>query len=347
MNTLVVGYTGFIGKHVELRLRETLKEVAIWSRCQGMGILSNLVRDADVVYHCSGATRTATPTEWRKDLEITRTIIANLKPTVRIVYTSSTQAGEDSHYGKTKAETEQLLYEFQDKNPRACVEIHQLANVYGKWAKPHHNSIIATWCHQLSRGEPLTPVTDDTSKRWFHIDEVVSGLINYKKPLGLQFTPSGFLGELEKIYTRLPSFEGFSDFVGVALSYTEPIIITHQCGDKEDSRGVLMEVARNRMGQENFLTIRPWKIRGNHWHHNRVEEFVLFGQGLELHWKHVLSGVTGCAKATNHIPIRVIIPPGWTHAVVNQDPHYTYAFTTWSNTIYNPENPDTIPKKLL
>jgi UDP-2-acetamido-2,6-beta-L-arabino-hexul-4-ose reductase len=36
------------------------------------------------------------------------------------------------------------------------VFVFRLANVFGKWCKPNYNSAVATFCHNIARGLPIT-----------------------------------------------------------------------------------------------------------------------------------------------------------------------------------------------
>jgi UDP-2-acetamido-2,6-beta-L-arabino-hexul-4-ose reductase len=71
---------------------------------------------------------------------------------VPVVYTSSTQAALDNPYGRSKRAAEDALFALQREHA-VPVHVFRLPNVFGKWARPHYNSAVATFCHR--RGLPI------------------------------------------------------------------------------------------------------------------------------------------------------------------------------------------------
>ena len=50
--------------------------------------------------------------------------------------------------------SEKLLLQL-NKNKKLKLVIFRLPNIFGKWSKPHYNSVVATFCHQLSRKKKI------------------------------------------------------------------------------------------------------------------------------------------------------------------------------------------------
>jgi len=336
---LVIGSTGFIGKHVAIRLLQKEDEVMVWYPALGLGELVQKVKQANTVYHCAGATRDTFPSAFEQDLATTRAVIQNLKPTAKVVYASSESAGADSHYGSTKQQTEIELAAWARRTPQGQVFAPRLPNVFGKWAKPHHNSIVATWCSQIVKGEPTTPLTNgDVDKTWAHIDPVVDCLVDQQALRTVSLSPAEVLDLL---------IEGWNDpfvvtgslWASTVWSYAQPKAsteVTH-----EDDRGLFQEFSKA-TGQVNWITIKPNTTRGNHFHHNRIEAFVLYGRGLSLQATHVRNPVLQCnfrADSTN--PMTIVVPPGWRHELKNNGTK-TRMVLLKTNDIFDPQNPDTL-----
>ncbi len=45
----------------------------------------------------------------------------------------------------------------------APVYVYRLPNLFGKWCRPNYNSVVATFCHHIARGLPVT--VNDPSAR--------------------------------------------------------------------------------------------------------------------------------------------------------------------------------------
>lgn len=343
---LVIGSSGFIGKHLHFRLHETHDDVLTWHPVNGLTRLVESVRMADEVYHVAGATRDAYPMAWEKDLEVTRRMLKNLKPTAKVVYASSEQAGEDSHYGTVKQQSEIEIAAWGRRNPEGSVFSPRLSKVFGKWAKPYHNSIVATWCQQIVNGGSLNPVTNPKEiQKWLHIDSVIDALLSRDTQdlTHLHLTAQEVRDLLQAGY-RDPYAVEANVWASTVWSYEQPMAsTTYTC---VDDRGILDEFSVG-AGQVNYLTIKPGAVRGGHYHHNRIESFVLFGADLWLTAQHVLNSTrTLKFKSDRTEPMTVVIPPGWKHELVNKS-QKTQLVLLKTNDVFDPAKPDTIKEGLV
>ena len=59
----------------------------------------------------------------------------------------------------------------------APVCIFRLQNVFGKWCRPNYNSVVATFCHNIARGLPITISDPTASSSWCYVDDVVRRLL--------------------------------------------------------------------------------------------------------------------------------------------------------------------------
>ena len=49
-----------------------------------------------------------------------------------------------------KKKCEEILKKFSKKNKSNLI-ILRLPNIFGKWSKPNYNSVVSTFCHNISR----------------------------------------------------------------------------------------------------------------------------------------------------------------------------------------------------
>jgi UDP-2-acetamido-2,6-beta-L-arabino-hexul-4-ose reductase len=91
-----------------------------------------------------------------------------------IIFASSQQViwNSDSEYGFVKGVEEEII----KKANKWC--IFRIPNVYGPGCRPFYNSVIATFCYQISKGESVT-IHDPTVKREFiFVDDLVEQLLD-------------------------------------------------------------------------------------------------------------------------------------------------------------------------
>ena len=79
-----------------------------------------------------------------------------------------------------------------ERKPGRRLSCFGLPNVFGKWCRPNYNSAVATFCHQICRGLPVT--IDDASAplRLVYIDDVVDAFVGLLRAPG---ETSGYIGD--------------------------------------------------------------------------------------------------------------------------------------------------------
>ena len=51
-------------------------------------------------------------------------------------------------------------------------------NVYGKWCKPNYNSVVATFCYQITRNETITISDPNKELSLIYVDDVIKSFID-------------------------------------------------------------------------------------------------------------------------------------------------------------------------
>ena len=181
MKLLVTGAKGFIGRNLCLALRRTEKvEVLEIGSDHTESDLTQAVAIADAVVHLAGVNRPEKEEEFIEgNVDFTQKLCDLLAATGRkvpVVCSSSTQAERDNAYGTSKRGGEQVLLDYQEETG-SPVYVFRLPNVFGKWSRPDYNTVVATFCHNISRGLPVTVNDSDVELTFAYVDDVVSQFV--------------------------------------------------------------------------------------------------------------------------------------------------------------------------
>jgi UDP-2-acetamido-2,6-beta-L-arabino-hexul-4-ose reductase len=361
---LVTGAAGFIGKHVCLALaRRGDCKVIKFDMDTDASLLANYVSKADAVIHLAGINRPEKEEDFFKgNAGFTGDLCGMLLNDGRgipVIVSSSIQAVRDNPYGQSKLAAEQALLDYRRRSG-ATVHIYRLPNVFGKWSRPNYNTVVATFCHNISRGLPVVVNDRDAMLQLVYIDDVVAefvGIICGAKDAdvsspAVEPVHSIRLGELHDMVVsfrenrRKGLLANLSDpFVkamySTYLSFLEEDDFAYQVDMKVDDRGWLFELVKSRCAGQIFVSkTKPGITRGNHYHDSKVEKFcVIQGRGV-IRFRHVLGGGV-IEYPVDDEEIKVVdIPPGLTHSIENTG-EVEMITLFWANEIFDPGNPDT------
>jgi UDP-2-acetamido-2,6-beta-L-arabino-hexul-4-ose reductase len=110
---------------------------------------------------------------------------------------------------------------------------------------------------------------------------------------------------------------------------------------KRDNRGWLSEFIKSEnLGQIFVSRTKPGITRGNHWHHTKVEKFlVIYGEALIKLRKIDSEEVIEYKVSGDKLQV-IDIPPGYTHSISNIGQSDLITIF-WASEIFNPDKPDT------
>ena len=365
---VVTGADGFIGKNLRVRLGEL-------ATCEARPIVAastseerrDALADADVVVHLAGVNRPRDPAEYMTGNHgSVLDLLAAVEETGRnipIILTSSIRAGDDSAYGSSKLSAEAALLEFA-RRTGSPAWIFRLANVFGKWCRPNYNSAVATFCHNIARGMPITVNDDKAPLSLIYIDDVVAAILDlaltcpdgagYREAAPIYETTVGEVADLIRGFGSNRQ-ETPLGAVGVGLtralyatyvSYLPPAEFSYPLATHADPRGVFAEVLKTKTsGQVSFLTAGPGVTRGGHYHHTKTEKFLIVSGQALFRFRHILTGETYALRTSGVRPEIVETVPGWAHDVTNVGED-TLVSLLWANEVFDRDRPDTIPQKL-
>ena len=341
MRVLVTGANGFIGKNLQIHLRERSDvEIVPFTREHTEADLPGLLEGVDWVFHLAGINRPEDPSEFAiGNAGLTLALCNAVKETGRkipVVYTSSIQVERDNDYGISKLAAEDALLDLNGST--GCpVYIYRLPNVFGKWARPNYNSAVATFCHNIARDLPVAINDPDAVIQLVYIDDVVASFISLLDG-ATQPTP---IVDVEPVYQitvgelseQLQRFKATRDSlitepVGTGLtralystyvSYLPPENFTYTVPQNGDERGVFVEMLKTPdSGQFSFFTAHPGVTRGGHYHHSKTEKFLVIKGEACFRFRHMLTGEFYELRTSGGKPEIVETVPGWTHDITNE-----------------------------
>lgn len=369
MRIIVTGADGFIGRNLVLRLRELGfgKDLVRITRETAADDLTELMAKVDFVFHLAGVNRPKNVSEFAAgNLEFTRALCdaaAKQGRPIPIAYTSSTQADLDNPYGNSKRQAEEVLRSYRDA-VGAKVFIFRLPNVFGKWARPNYNSAVATFCHNISRGLPITVNDPNAPLSLVYIDDVISAFVGLlqapSQPEGMPQVEPVYQTTVGEVADYIRSFEGgrqslVTRKVGTGLlralhatylSYLEPSSFSYGVAVHSDSRGEFVEMLKTEeSGQLSYFTAHPGITRGEHYHHTKTEKFLVIRGTARFGFRQVDSGETFEIETKGGEATIVETVPGWAHNVTNVGEDELVCML-WANEIFDREKPDTIAYKV-
>lgn len=364
MKILVTGARGFIGKNLIAELRNKNNFVILeYDVDTNPSLLDTYCSEADFVFHLAGVNR---PKEQSQYLEgnfgFTAMLLELLKKnknTCPVMISSSIQAELENPYGRSKKAAEDLLRNYGRENG-VKILIYRFPNVFGKWCRPNYNSAVATFCHNIAHGLPITVNDPSVVMNLVYVDDVVNELIYALKGKENRIAdmcrvPVMYTITLGKIVELINSFKksreersipDMSDMFtkklySTYLSYLPKDQFSYELIMNRDNRGSFTEFIKTPdRGQISVNVSRPGVTRGNHWHHTKCEKFlVVSGTGI-IRFRRVDSDEILEYYVSGEKMDVVDIPTGYTHNIENIG-DTDMVTIMWANEPYSPEKPDT------
>lgn len=362
----ITGQPGFMGTHLfnYLGTKEEIERIPFKDELfDDPELLNKFVQQCDVIVHLAAMNRHDDPQViYDTNIALVKKLITACDETnsnPHIIFSSSTQEERDNLYGKSKLDGRKLLEEWAARKSAGFTGMI-IPNVFGPFGRPYYNSVVATFCHQLSHGE--TPeIHVDGDLKLIYINELVDEFYHqiikagkgrierYSVPHTSERKVSEILAVLKKYkvdYLDKGVMPNLDDPFELSLFNTFRCYIDHdhfpfKYVKHTDERGSFVEIMRAQTsGQFSYSTTRPGITRGNHYHTRKAERFAVISGRAKIQLRKIGTSDIIEYELNGEEPSFVDMPIWFTHNITNigEDELITLF---WINEPYDKEDPDT------
>lgn len=363
----VTGGGGFLGWHLRVRLRA---ERAIDAVCLGRRefadaeLLAATLKELDVVVHLAGVNRARSDDEVEQgNVALAETLSSAIRANgapIHVVYGNTVQARSDNPYGRGKRKAGQMLEAALRQAGGTFTDV-LLPNLFGEHGRPHYNSFVATFCHEIASGRQPS-ITGDREIPLQHAQAAAETIIDaMKRDKTVVLESRGEPHRVSEVLRRLSDFHAkyklgqipalpdkFSvDLFNTYRSYMFPAHFPVHSKVNTDERGDLFETVRAHggTGQSFISTTRPGMTRGEHYHLQKFERFFVVSGIGEVALRRVLNDEVVRFRLDGKEPSFVDMPTLWAHNITNVgDKELVTMF--WSDQLLDPTAPDTYPESV-
>lgn len=368
---VVTGADGFLGWHLRCRLRALTDAEVIGLNRAGLAdpaTAGPALERADAVIHIAGVNRGSDDEVTAGNLLAARQLTeacdaAGVTP--RLVYSNSIHADTDTAYGRGKREAADLLSTWAAQRGTQLADV-RLPNLFGEHGRPHYNSFVATFCHLLATGG--TPeVSGDREVPLLHVQRAAAELVAATEepsagPRSAVIRPAGAAVRVSAVRDLLAAQAAryasgeipdlsdplHRDLFNTYRSYTFPRAFPIPITAHSDDRGSLFECVRAHGGPgQTFLsTSRPGITRGEHFHLNKVERFVVVSGTGQIRLRRLFTDDVVTFDVSGEAPTIVDMPTMWAHSVSNTGSGDMVTLF-WAADLFDPSRPDTYAEPVL
>jgi UDP-2-acetamido-2,6-beta-L-arabino-hexul-4-ose reductase len=362
----ITGQNGFVGDHLQNTIglfpdefeKVDFKREWFWDEA----CLDAFVEQCDVVVHLAALNRHNDPQAiYQTNVGLVRKLVEACErtgATPHVIISSSTQEERDNLYGKSKKEGRELLYNWSKKSG-AVFSGMVIPNVFGPFGHPFYNSVVATFCHQISREE--TPKLEvDGNLRLIYVGELVAEILkairsNTNNPAyHVNHTAEAKVSELLGILVRFKSeYQDKGNIPELNSAFELNLFNTYRCymdlgnyfprkfKKNVDERGAFVELARLGIGgQVSYSTTVPGITRGNHFHTRKIERFAVIKGKARIQLRRIGTAEVFDFFLDGENPAYVDMPVWYTHNIKNIGEEELIT-VFWINEPYDPNDPDT------
>ncbi len=360
----ITGGDGFLGWHLRCRLRAKRPDVETKivgrSEFDDIGRLTGALARCDVVFHLA-ATNSHDPEVAKQNVDIAEALVAGLDRSghaPHIVYSNTSHIAQDSPYGRAKLKAAECLRHWAERSGASVADVI-LPNLFGECGRPHYNSVVATLCDAVVSGAAPT-VNPAGQTELLHGQAAAAALL--RKASHRRMSRERLEGQVISIpalYDRLARFHE-----AYAGTQNLPILETHldlqlfnqlrvamfpsayPVGLRRhiDHRGGFFEAVRaSGKGQTSFSTTIPRVTRGDHWHFEKIERFLVLRGSALITVRRLFNDTVHRFEVSGEEAAFVDMPTLHAHNITNiGDDELLTMF--WANDHFDPSAPDTYPE---
>lgn len=268
-----------------------------------------------------------------------------------IVYANSIHCDTDSVYGRSKKQAGEILASSVERYTDVV-----LPHIFGECARPNYNNVTATFIDAAVNGQ--TPdINPNGSVQLLHVGMAVGRMIDEMSGSGAgrvdlkgrNISVQALWDTIQRLRSsyEMGIFPALNDDFEVALFNTYRTVLYPSAFPRmlklnSDNRGQLFEAVKCAgQGGQTFLSwTEPGKIRGEHFHLNKIERFLVLEGEATIRMRRVLNDDIWAYKVSGSSPAIVDIPTVHTHSIENTGSRPLLTLF-WSNEIFDPSKPDT------
>lgn len=372
MKIVVTGAAGLIGWHACARLHalncaarfkgepEPVELVQLnHAEFEDITALQTAVSGANAVLHFAGVNRAPDDVIEATNPHIAEVLIRAChaaKSDPHIIYANSTHAVSDTPYGRSKRAAGEVIAAGVARFTNLI-----LPHIFGECAKPFYNNVTATLIRQILTDEQPTVNPEGKVQLLYAgdaaqaaIDAVSQCTYGDLSPKPKSITIPELLAKLQGFHNAYQAniYPDVSDPFDLALfnsyradgypdGWPRPLTL------HTDTRGMLFEAVKGGGGGQTFMsTTEPGVTRGDHFHLNKVERFLVIQGDAIIRIRKVHSDKVWQYRVSGKTPAPVDMPTLHTHSIENigQEPLLTLF---WTHDLFDPDNPDTFADRVL
>ncbi|WP_194973894.1 polysaccharide biosynthesis C-terminal domain-containing protein [Aquiflexum lacus] len=362
----ITGQNGFVGTHLFNTLGlfpdefERIEFNRDWFSDEEL--LDSFVQKCDVIVHLAALNRHNDPEViFSTNINLVELLISSFERTgtkPHVLISSSTQEEKDNPYGKSKKAGRKLFADWAKKN-NAVFSGLIIPNVFGPFGNPFYNSVVATFAHQISRGE-IPKIEVDGDLKLIYVGELVNTLLEFIRTrkdgpsILVEHTAKAKVSELLFMLQKFKSEYQESGIIPqISSVFEHNLFNTYRCymdvenyfprkfTQHKDPRGAFVEVIRLGIGgQVSFSTTVPGITRGNHFHTRKIERFAVIKGKALIQLRKIGTDKVFDYYLDGNEPAYVDMPIWFTHNIKNIGEEELYTIF-WINEHYDPSDHDT------
>lgn len=366
----ITGMVGFMGSHLRDRLKRE-KDVVVPPFADSFfddpAVLKDYVGHCNTIVHLAAMNRGDENEIYRINIELVEKLIRAMdavKVRPHVLFSSSTQIDRNNSYGRSKKEGVRILEEWA-RQTGAPVSILVIPNVFGDKGRPFYNSVVATFCHQLTH-EQEPQIFQDNQVNLIFINELTEHMWqciqNPPKAMEMVRIPATSCPKVSEILALLKKFKdcyfakmivpAFAnkferDLYNTFIAYVEEPSFARAVKKNSDARGSLSEIVKQEnAGQVFFSTTKPGITRGNHYHTRKMEKFCVVQGEAVIRLRRIGTDKVLEYHVSGDQPQSVEMPMFYAHSITNVG--NTELLTVfWTNEIFDPNDTDTFYEEVV
>jgi UDP-2-acetamido-2,6-beta-L-arabino-hexul-4-ose reductase len=355
MNIVITGEKGFIGYHLTQYLKWVKNENVI-SVGRDFQKEFKKFKNVDWVIHVAGVNRASDDEIYNGNIGLANELIEIFdknKSTPNVIFMSSIQESLNNVYGNSKIKASELIKSHCDNQNKSFISL-KLPNVFGPFCKPNYNSFVATFCDKIFKGDKPKIIKDNKVPLIYVQDvcEVIyNSIIQNQEQSFKEYTYGinvseildkfNYFNELYNESGTLPKLDNKLDInlFNTFRSYMSPL---SQLIKRTDDRGYLIEILKCESSQTQmfYSVTKPNITRGNHFHFNKIERFMILKGTALVEMRKIDSDEVLSWTISDTDNLTIDMPILYTHSLKNVgDTELICCF--WTQEIFDPSSPDT------